>query len=48
MKAAVRHQWDPTILSNDTRDFQGPALENCRAREGVQALVDLYQVFCRG
>jgi ATP-dependent Clp protease ATP-binding subunit ClpB len=47
MKAAVRTQLDPTIRSNDTRDFH----ESLRSKivgqeEGVQALVDLYQVFC--
>jgi len=49
MKAAAKQQLDPTIRSNDTRDFH----ESLRARivgqeEGVQALVDLYQVFCAG
>src|SRR5260221_12763117 len=49
MKAAARQQLDPTIRSNDTRDFH----QSLRARivgqeEGVQALVDLYQVFCAG
>jgi len=49
MKAAARQQLDPTIRSNDTRDFQ----QSLRAKivgqeEGVQALVDLYQVFCAG
>jgi len=49
MKAATRQQLDPTIRSNDTRDFH----QSLRARivgqeEGVQALVDLYQVFCAG
>ncbi len=49
MRAAVRHQLDPTIRSNDTRDFH----QSLRAKivgqeEGVQALVDLYQVFCAG
>jgi ATP-dependent Clp protease ATP-binding subunit ClpB len=49
MKAAVRSQLDPNIRSNDTRDFH----ESLRAKivgqeEGVQALVDLYQVFCAG
>jgi ATP-dependent Clp protease ATP-binding subunit ClpB len=49
MKAAARQQLDPTIRSNDTRDFH----QALRARivgqeEGVQALVDLYQVFCAG
>src|ERR1700751_1124771 len=49
MKAAARQQLDPTIRSSDTRDFH----QSLRARivgqeEGVQALVDLYQVFCAG
>ena len=49
MKAAARQQLDPTIRSNDTRDFH----QSLRARivgqeEGVQALVELYQVFCAG
>src|SRR6201997_3677050 len=49
MKAAARQQLDPTIRSNDTRDFH----QSLRARivgqeEGVQALVDLYQVCCAG
>src|ERR1700739_2377787 len=49
MKAAVRQELDPTIRSNETRDFH----QDLRAKivgqeEGVQALVDLYQVFCAG
>jgi ATP-dependent Clp protease ATP-binding subunit ClpB len=49
MRPAVRQQLDPTIRSNDTRDFH----QSLRAKivgqeEGVQALVDLYQVFCAG
>ena len=49
MKPAVRHQLDPSIRSTDTRDFE----DSLRAKivgqeEGVQALVDLYQVFCAG
>jgi ATP-dependent Clp protease ATP-binding subunit ClpB len=49
MKAAARQQLDPTIRSNDTRDFH----QSLRAKivgqeEGVQALVDLYQVFRAG
>src|ERR1700739_1778351 len=49
MKEAARQQLDPTIRSNDTRDFH----QSLRAKivgqeEGVQALVDLYQVFCAG
>src|SRR5258708_408822 len=49
MKAAVRHQLDPTIRSNDTRDFQGALRTKIVGQEeGLQALVDLYQVFCAG
>jgi ATP-dependent Clp protease ATP-binding subunit ClpB len=49
MKTAARQQLDPTIRSNDTRDFH----ESLRAKivgqeEGVQALVDLFQVFTAG
>ena len=49
MRAAVRQQLDPSIRSTDTREFQ----QSLRAtivgqEEGVQALVDLYQVFCAG
>ena len=49
MKAAAKQQLDPTIRSTGTRDFE----TSLRARivgqeEGVQALVDLYQVFCAG
>src|SRR4030081_3759982 len=49
MKAAVRHQLDPTIRSTDTRDFQGALRAKIVGQEeGVQALVELYQVFCAG
>ncbi|HLZ90101.1 MAG TPA: AAA family ATPase [Candidatus Acidoferrum sp.] len=49
MKAAVRHQLDPTIRSSDTRDFHGSLKAKIVGQEeGVQALVDLYQVFCAG
>jgi ATP-dependent Clp protease ATP-binding subunit ClpA len=49
MKSAVRQQLDPSIRSNDTRDFHS----SLRARivgqeEGVQSLVDMFQVFCAG
>jgi ATP-dependent Clp protease ATP-binding subunit ClpB len=49
MRAAAKSQLDPTIRSNDTRDFH----QSLRAKivgqeEGIQALVDLYQVFCAG
>src|SRR5256885_13796482 len=49
MKAAARQQLDPTIRSNDTREFQNYLRAKIVGREeGVQALVDLYQVFCAG
>lgn len=49
MKAAVRQQLDPTIRSNDTRDFHHALRAKIVGQEeGVQALVDLYQVFCAG
>ena len=49
MRSAVRHQLDPTIRSSDTKDFQGALRSKIVGQEeGVQALVDLYQVFCAG
>lgn len=49
MKAAVRHQLDPSIRSDGTRDFhQALRAKIVGQEEGVQALVDLYQVFCAG
>ncbi len=49
MRPAVRHQLDPTIRSSDTKDFQGALRSKIVGQEeGVQALVDLYQVFCAG
>src|SRR6202047_5052120 len=49
MKAAVRHQLDPTIRSNDTRDFQGALRAKIVGQEeGLQAVVHLSQVFCAG
>jgi ATP-dependent Clp protease ATP-binding subunit ClpA len=49
MRAAARQQLDPTIRSNDTRDFhQALRAKIVGQEEGVQALVDLYQVFCAG
>src|SRR4030081_2477034 len=49
MKAAVRHQLDPTIRSTDTRDFQGALRSKIVGQEeGVQALVDLFQACCAG
>lgn len=49
MKPAVRQQLNPSIRSNDTRDFEGALRSKIVGQEeGVQALVDLYQVFCAG
>src|SRR5580700_6597333 len=49
MKAATRQQLDPSIRSNDTRDFHNALRSKIVGQEeGVQALVDLYQVFCAG
>src|SRR5256714_3397871 len=49
MRTAARHQLDPTIRSSDTRDFHGSLRAKIVGQEeGVQALVDLYQVFCAG
>jgi ATP-dependent Clp protease ATP-binding subunit ClpB len=49
MKAAARQQLDPTIRSTGTRDFEGALRSKIVGQaEGVQALVDLYQVFCAG
>jgi ATP-dependent Clp protease ATP-binding subunit ClpA len=49
MKAAARQQLDPSIRSNDTRDFhQALRAKIVGQEEGVQGLVDLYQVFCAG
>ena len=49
MKAAARQQLDPSIRSNDTRDFHHALRSKIVGQEeGVQALVDLYQVFCAG
>jgi ATP-dependent Clp protease ATP-binding subunit ClpA len=40
---------NPSIRSNDTRDFEGSLRAKIVGQEeGVQALVDLYQVFCAG
>src|SRR6266481_552753 len=49
MKAAARQQLDPTIRSNDTRDFH----QSLRARivgqqDGISAIADSFQVFCAG
>jgi ATP-dependent Clp protease ATP-binding subunit ClpB len=49
MKAAARQQLDPSIRSTDSRDFEGALRAKIVGQaEGVQALVDLYQVFCAG
>jgi ATP-dependent Clp protease ATP-binding subunit ClpB len=49
MRAAARQQLDQTIRSNDTRDFHGFLQAKIVGQEeGVQALVDLYQVFSAG
>src|SRR6201988_2483520 len=49
MRAAVRQQLDPTIRSNDTREFKTSLGSKIVGQEeDVQALVDLYQVFCAG
>src|SRR5256885_7881326 len=49
MRPAVRQQLNPSIRSNNTRDFQGSLRAKIVGQEeGVQALVDLYQVFCAG
>src|SRR5450432_1967239 len=49
MKAAVRQQLDPSIRSTDTRDFETTLRSKIVGQvEGVQSLVDMYQVFCAG
>jgi ATP-dependent Clp protease ATP-binding subunit ClpB len=49
MKSAVRQQLDPTIRSIDTRDFESVLRSKVVGQaEGVQSLVDMYQVFCAG
>ncbi|PWT87536.1 MAG: ATP-dependent Clp protease ATP-binding subunit [Proteobacteria bacterium] len=49
MKSAVRHQLDPTIRSTDTCEFEAALRAKIVGQpEGVQALVDMYQVFCAG
>ena len=49
MRPAVRQQLDPCIRSDDTRAFdQALRAKIVGQKEGVQALVDLYQVFCAG
>jgi ATP-dependent Clp protease ATP-binding subunit ClpA len=49
MRAAARQELDPTIRSNETNDFNlALRAKIVGQEEGVQALVDLYQVFCAG
>jgi ATP-dependent Clp protease ATP-binding subunit ClpB len=49
MRAAVRHQLDPSIRSTGTRDFESSLRSKIVGQaEGVQSLVDMYQVFCAG
>jgi ATP-dependent Clp protease ATP-binding subunit ClpB len=49
MRSAARQQLDPTIRSNDTRDFhQALRAKIVGQEEGVQALVELFQVFTAG
>ena len=49
MKSAVRQQLDPTIRSNDTCDFHSSLRAKIVGQEeGVQSLVDMFQVFCAG
>jgi len=49
MGVAAKQQLDPTIRSKVARDFHGSMLAKIVGQEeGVQALVDLYQVFCAG
>jgi ATP-dependent Clp protease ATP-binding subunit ClpB len=49
MRPAVRQQLNPSIRSNETRDFEGSLRSKIVGQEeGVQSLVDLYQVFCAG
>jgi ATP-dependent Clp protease ATP-binding subunit ClpA len=49
MRAAARQKLDPTVRSKVTRDFHGSMRAKIIGQEeGVQALVDLLQVFCAG
>jgi ATP-dependent Clp protease ATP-binding subunit ClpA len=49
MRSAVRQQLDPSIRSNDTRDFHSSLRAKIVGQEeGVQSLVDMFQVFCAG
>src|SRR6516164_8850341 len=48
-RALITDQLDPTIRSMETRDFHSSLRAKIVGQEeGVQALVDLYQVFCAG
>ena len=48
-KAPTKDQLDPTIRCMETRDFHSALRAKIVGQEeGVQALVDLYQVFCAG
>jgi ATP-dependent Clp protease ATP-binding subunit ClpA len=49
MKAAARQQLDPDRRSPETLEFEAALRSKIVGQpEGVQALVDLYQVFCAG
>src|SRR5437867_290697 len=49
MRAAVRHQLDPTIRSNDTRDFHASLRAKIVGQEeGIQSVVEIYQMFLAG
>jgi len=49
MKAAVRQKLDPSIRSMDTREFEAALRAKIVGQdEGVQSLVDMFQVFCAG
>jgi len=46
MRPAVRQQLNPTIRSNESRDFEGSLRSKIVGQEeGLQALVAFYQVF---
>lgn len=49
MRSAARHQLDPNIRSSDTCEFDAALRSKIVGQaEGIQALVDMYQVFCAG
>src|SRR5579885_1327410 len=49
MRSAARHQLDPNIRSTDTCEFEAALRAKIVGQaEGIQALVDMYQVFCAG